>query len=101
MKADLILKNARVRDVASFDILLGESFSLVLDTDENIRWFSDNDNVLGINASGGQANVKAESVGPCEIQLQGGGQVVKQFFINVIAEPAASLNVTFSAPEQK
>lgn len=101
MRADLILKNARVRNVESFDILLGESFSLVLDTEENIRWFSDNDNVLSITASAGQASMKAESVGPCEIQLQSGGAIVKQFFINVITEPAASLNVSFAAPEQK
>lgn len=101
MKADLILKNARVRDVSSFDILVGESFSLVLDSDENVRWFSDNDTVLGINASGGVASIKADAVGACEIQLQSGGAIVKQFFINVIAEPAASLNVTFGKPEQK
>lgn len=101
MKADLILKNARVRDVSSFDILVGESFSLVLDTDENLRWFSDNDNVLSINANGGVATVKAEQPGPCEIQLQSGDTIVKQFFINVITEPAASLNVSFGVPEQK
>ena len=101
MRADLILKNARVRDVSSFDILVGESFSLVLDTDENIRWFSDNDNVLGITASGGAANIVANQPGPCEIQLQGGGAIVKQFFINVITEPAASLNVSFGAPVSK
>jgi hypothetical protein len=101
MKADLILKNARIRDVASFDILVGESFSLVLDSDVSLRWFSDNDNVLSIASSGGSAQIKASEVGPCEIQLQADNAIVKQFFINVISEPAASLNITFGNPQPK
>lgn len=101
MKADLILKNARVKDVSDFDILVGEDFAIALDTDTAVRWFSDNDEVLNIKASGGVANIKAATIGACEIQLQSGGAVVKQFNINVIAEPAASLNISFGNPEQK
>jgi hypothetical protein len=102
MKADLVLKNAKVRDVESFDILLGEQFSLVLQEQADPRWFSDNDNVLAINASGSQASIMANAVGPCEIQLQVNGVVQKKFLINVTSDSmAAALNVSFADPVQK
>ena len=73
MKANIIFDNVKAYDIIKIDVLLGQSFKIELvDVDDVVRWFSDNDPVLAltVDSTGYLADISATKVGITEIQLQ-------------------------------
>ena len=80
MEANIIFENVKAYDVIKFDVKLLEKFTIELvNGEESIRWFSDNDSVLHITVSpdGKSAFVEATGKGVCDIQLQHNNSTIK------------------------
>ena len=105
IRANLLLGNAVVFDVNTFEIKKGESFRIELKhvSSGTPRWFADNDPVLRIveDKDGMAATFKATELGKSEIHISIGGVVVKRIFVEVYALMATSLGITFGLEEPK
>lgn len=106
MNVDVIFSNARVYNIDRFDVLKGETFSLLTDRDEVSVWFSNNDPVLNITVKddGKSAEIKATETGDSMILIMDSlFFVVKKISILVVdsIDQAANLNVTGGEPLPK
>jgi hypothetical protein len=111
MEANIIFDNVKAYNVTKFDVLLNESFAIelvnLIETAQDVRWFSDNDPVLSIEVQkddqglGTKANIKATKKGVSEIQLQVNKNTVKTLFIEVYDVIATALNISASEPVLK
>lgn len=104
MEANLIFDNVKAYNVLKFDVRLGETFRIELvDVEQSIRWFSDNDAVLSIAVEDGgeTAVVTANAKGKSEIQLQSNGSVVMTLQAEVYDVVAVALNPASRAPVLK
>lgn len=100
MTANIIFDNVKAYDVKRFDVKLGQAFRIELNDAEEVRWFSDADRVLNIDASGPAAMVESKATGESEIQLQrADGVVLLSLKVSVYSERAATLNVSAGAAE--
>lgn len=104
-RVDLTLFNARIFDVNSFQVIVGETFTLNTDITGETRWFSDNDPVLGIKVTGNNAEVQALLEGSCTILIMDAKKnIQKELTINVymnLPVPADVLEVSAETPIQK
>lgn len=103
MQVDLTLSNARVYNIDTIDIKVGEHFFLTTNGDGTEDLFSDNDQVLDIVTSGKGASLTAAEVGTSKLRWMNvaGNAVIKQVTINVMSEilpPASDLNLTSDTP---
>lgn len=103
MNAELLLSNARVRDVNDFDVKLGEDFELVLDSGGEVDWFANNDEVLEIAWSENplRRKIKAKAIGSCTIQIQQNTSIQKIMKVHVFGDIAVDLGLSSSEPEVK
>lgn len=104
MKANIIFDNVKAYDIIKIDVLLGQSFKIELvDVDDVVRWFSDNDPVLAltVDSTGYLADISATKVGITEIQLQINKIINKTLFIEVYDKQSVDLGLTASSPELK
>lgn len=101
MKANLILPNVTAYDVEKFDIRLGETCKVEIETTESLKWFFNNDEVLSLVVNGSSASIKADKKGDCEIQLQNNGAIVKTLTVTVFDAQATSLKIQVGEPELK
>lgn len=104
MEANLIFDNVKAYNVLKFDVRLGETFKIELvDVEQSIRWFSDNDSVLSIVVEDGgeTAVVTANSKGKSEIQLQSNGNVIMTLQAEVYDVVAVALNPAARQPVLK
>ena len=103
---DLILANARVFNVSNFDVTTDQKLTLQTNMGPDIRWFSDNDEVLDIKAAGDSAEVKVGiTEGECTILIMNKDKVIqKELFIrtyHTLPMPAVTLNATADTPVLK
>lgn len=103
MKTNIIFDNVKAYDVFKFDVRLGETFVIeIVESENEVKWFSDNDPVLSLNVNSLSATVKATSVGKSEIQLQSqDGIKLKTLYVEVYDMIATSLNISAGTPELK
>ncbi len=103
MIANLILDNVKAYNIKKFDIRLGETCKVeLIDASSDIRWYSNNDEVLSIKVIDGNAIIKALTKGESEIQIQlESGAVVNKISVSVYDVVAASLNLTSGPSELK
>lgn len=101
MIANLILPNVIAYNVEKFDIRLGETCKVEIETTESLKWFFNNDEVLSLVVNGSSASIKADKKGDCEIQLQQNGAIIKTLTVTVFDTQATSLNIQVSEPELK
>lgn len=107
MNADLLFGNVEFFGAPSGQrvrVKLGESFTVNLNEgEEGLVWATtQQDRVLDVLDKGMSANVKADSIGNAEIQIQVSRQVV--FYVTVeVYDPASvtSLNPSTSEPRQR
>lgn len=99
MRVDARLSNATFYDVARFDIMKGEAFSLdLVEFEGTTSWFSNNDQVLEILQTGNQAEVEALELGTSWIWIFDSSNVkVKELIITVVAaieQPVSDLGLS-------
>jgi len=95
MEANIIFENVKAYNVDKFDVKLGQEFSIeLIDAPGLVRWFSDNDAVLQIDAQedGAKSLIKSTKIGKSEIQLQVDGALVKTLYVETYDSVAISLN---------
>lgn len=104
-RVDLTLFNARIFDVNSFQVIVGQQFTLSSDITVETKWFSDNDPVLGIKVTGNNAEVEALQEGTCTILIMDAKKnIQKELTITVhtnLPVPADVLEVSAETPIQK
>jgi hypothetical protein len=95
MVVTLKLDNAKVPNVGSFSVRLGEVFSLVLrGIYSRVRWSADNDEVLSIDDDFEfKARITATAVGTSRLTIKSGHDV-KEMDITVFDQVAVTLNGT-------
>lgn len=101
MVANLILPNVNAYDIEKFDLRLGVTCKIELETTESLKWFFNNDEVLSLVEEGNFAKIKATKKGDCEIQLQANGIILKTLTVTVFDVEATSLNIQVGEPELK
>lgn len=105
MHVDVSFSFAKVYDITTFDVVLGQKFSLLTDWVGTSNWFANNDPVLSLNVSGNAADVEATGLGTSVILIMDASDtVVKKLTIKVvdaIVEPAKDLGLTADAPIPK
>lgn len=99
MRVDARLSNATFYDVARFDIMQGEAFSLdLVDFEGTTSWFSNNDQVLEILQTGNQAEVSALTLGPSLIWIfDSSNAKIRELLITVVAaivQPVSDLGLS-------
>ena len=97
MNIDVLTSVSKSYNVKKIDILKGQSFTLLTDGPQDIRWFSDNDSVLDITATGNKANILAANTGQSQIMfIDSANGLADNFFVNVVdsLEQAETLNAT-------
>jgi hypothetical protein len=95
MNIDVLTSVSKSYNVKKIDILKGQSFTLLTDAPDDIRWFSDQDNVLNITATGKKANIVAANTGQSQIMfIDSANGLADNFFVNVVEtlEQAETLN---------
>lgn len=106
MLVDIVLKNAKVFNVAHLQIVKGETFSLLTDAASPIRWFSDNDPVLEITTQGVNADFVAAELGTSTIFIFDAADpippselpnLLKTLFIEVVSTTAQAANLNTTA----
>lgn len=105
-QVDLALFNVRVFNVSVFDIIPGQAFTLYTNMGPNIRWFSDNDQILDITAKGDIADVVVGSIeGEATILIMSQDKaILKELVVrvyNTIPLPATTLDATTAPPVSK
>lgn len=84
-RVDLSLFNVRIYDVTDADIILGQDFSMRVQSQEKLEWFTNNDEVLNLKVTENTAEIKANSVGNCTILLMNSSrQIVRSLSIVVV-----------------
>ena len=91
MVITLKLSNAKVPNIGSFGVRLGEVFKLKVRGYREVRWSAENDEVLDIDDNGGPiARIKALSVGVSHLTLRT-GNVTREIDITVFDQGAVTL----------
>jgi hypothetical protein len=98
--------NVRVFDVTNFDVTIGQTFSLHTSFSNDIRWFSDNDQILDIKAEKNNVEVTVGSTeGVSTILIMDKQKtILKELTIrvyNVIPLPADTLDAIANPPQPK
>ena len=105
MKADISFEFAKVYDVDTVDIVMGQKFSILTDHDGPSQWFTDNDKVLSVDVNENIADLEATSIGKSTILIMNPDLlIIKKITINVvekIVQPAADLGVSADEPVLK
>lgn len=106
MRVDISFAKAKVYNVDRMvDVVVGEVFSIFTDSGIDLKFFSDNDQVLDLQMTAREGKGTAKEVGTSTILIMDQGYVVhKQLEIRVvdaIIDPATNLNVSFGQPEPK
>lgn len=101
MIANLILPNVNAYDIEKFDLRLGVTCKLEIETDKPFEWFFNNDEVLSLIVDNNTAKIKATKEGNCQIQLQNDGKILKYLNVTVFSTETVSLNIQVGAPELK
>lgn len=97
MQIDILFSVAKAYGVKKIDVLKGQSFAILTDGPDDMRWFSDNDPVLDITVTGKTASVVAAATGLSTILLIGANDgLLERISVNVVEtlEPATNLGVT-------
>jgi hypothetical protein len=105
MHVDVSFSFAKVYDVAKFDVVLGQKFSLLTDFVGTSNWFANNDPVLSLSVSANTADIEATGLGTSTILIMDESMaVIKTLTIRVvdaIIEPVKDLGLTADAPVRK
>lgn len=102
IKIDAVISIGEFFDVSQFSINIGEIFTLTANTKDKIKFLSDNDPVLLIDATENIAKIKATSTGTSSVYIwdrQMG--VLREIIITVTELPSkdiTSLNLTSNIP---
>lgn len=106
MKVDVYFDCAAVFDVSEFQVVKGETFSLI--SDISGTWFSDNDPVLSVVQASGEmsATITAAETGKSTLLSMPAGSFNNQKVLTItvvdsITQPAVSLGVTAEEIEPK
>lgn len=104
MTVDILFQFAKVYNIDRVDVVKGQKFKL-LSTFENGKWFSDEDTVLTLKVSKGNAEVTADNEGQSTILIMSDSHtIVKELLITVINDPAdmaTNLNPSADTPVSK
>jgi hypothetical protein len=103
MRIDIAFDFAKVYNIDMADVVLGQKFTLLSDSDG--RWFSDNDPVLSFKVNGKEIEAEAKELGTTTILIMDDNFAIqKQFTIKVVPEIlalATTLNATAGTPVLK
>ena len=105
MQVDISFEFAKAYNVTKVDIVKGQKFSILTDTEEPTRWFADNDKVLSIDTVGNNSDCVADNLGTSVILIMNPDmQIIKELTIKVvdsIVEPAKDLGLSADKPVNK
>lgn len=110
MTINVIFDFAKVFDIDTFEVAIGEKFVLSAQADErsnptDTSWFSNNDKVLSLEQNGSDANCQATDIGSSIILIMDAGLItLKKIAIKVVQDVshAQTLNPQpDNAPESK
>ena len=106
MEANFIFPNVKAYAVSKADVKQGEVFVVELVDAEvpgNLKWFADNDPVLGISVieGGSKATITALKPGASQVKIFDGDSLFGELEFSVYNEEAVSLNPEAGSPEPK
>lgn len=92
--------NSKAFDVSHLMLGLGEKIIMSAPLLANdVKWFSDNDKVLSIDATDNSAKIKADLIGSSTILIQDQNfTILKKIVIDVISEQAVKLGMEAGSP---
>jgi len=103
MQVDVSFEFAKVYNIDTIDVVMGQKFSFQADGDG--QWFSNNDEVISLKVTGKEAQVSADTIGSTTILIMDEVfAILKTLTVNVVAEivqQAVTLGATLGTPVLK
>lgn len=103
MQVDISFNNSRVYDINRADVVVGETFTLDLDHDSEVRWFVDNDPAFDIKeVTNKTVKFKPNETGESTVLIMNSEfNILKKLqfrVVDAIVPMAASLKLTAEEP---